>query len=141
ARLLFQCQLKVLSDSADLSCQIAEDLLASTQCLPEYTDSQKTPFVDLGIDRAGRDEVKDRYGFASLTIAIDTTYALLHAHRIPRQVVIDDAIAELVIEPLAAHFRRQQHVYRPRIILRAAESVAQLSPLFFRNIAVYQADA
>src|SRR5947209_5500736 len=59
-----------------------------------------------------RDEVHDGH-ITLLTIPMAATNTLLDALRIPGQVVIDDCLAELEIEPLRACFGADEHL-RPR---------------------------
>ena len=134
-------QPQVLGDVADLAGELAEDLLAATQCLAEDADAQQAALVDLGIHGAGGDEVVDGDGFAFLAVAVDAADALLHAHGVPGQVVVDQAIAELVVEALAADLGGEQQVDGRRVLLGQAEAVAQVAPLLVRDVAVDQAQA
>jgi len=59
-------------------------------------------------DRVARGEVDD-VRLTSLADAVDAADALLHDHRVPGQLVIHEAIAELQIQPLRAGTRRHEH--------------------------------
>ncbi len=133
--------MKVLSDSTDLLRQIAEDLFTPPERLTEDSDSKQASFVDFSVNRSRCDEVENCNGFAELTVAINTAYPLLHTHRIPRQVVVNDGIAKLVIEALASHLRGEQQVYCARVFLRQAEPLPQLSSILLGDVTMYEANA
>ena len=42
-----------------------------------------------------------------LPISVNTSDTLLNSHRIPWKVIVDDGIAELEVQTLSAHLRRQ----------------------------------
>ena len=85
------------------SGQFAEDLLAATKRLPEHADAFQAPEVDPRVDGVADDQVLDGDGFALLAATVDTADALLDTHGVPGQVVVDEGVAELVVEALGAH--------------------------------------
>ena len=88
-----------------------------------------------------RDEVDDR-DVALLAVAVAAADALLDALRVPRQVVVDDRLAELEVQALRARFGADQHL-RARAELvhqrepdghfaRRARSRRQMTPFFLQ---------
>src|SRR5215210_7960353 len=82
--------------------------------LPDLADDQ-LEHVDLLVEdaqhmlfkRAARDRVEDE-DLARLPDAVDAADALLNRHRVPRQVEVDERVAELQVAPLAARFGGEQ---------------------------------
>ena len=91
-----------------------EDRLQLADGVLEDPDPIHDPLDDVGLDRAGRVEVEDRQLLLGLADPVDAADALLDLHRVPRQVVVDDGRAELEVETLAGHPRREQDVVRAR---------------------------
>ena len=139
-RALLGRQGEALGDVVQFLRDRAEDLFAAADRVLEHADPPEAALVDVGIDGARRDEVDDRHGLALLAVAVDAADALLDPHRVPRQVVVDEEVAELEVEALAADFGRQQHVDRVGIFLGQREAAAQIGPLLVRHIAVDQPD-
>ena len=83
-----------------------ENLAKEIELLAQNLERQVVRLV------VARDEVDDRH-ITLLAIPVAATDTLLDALRIPRQVVIDDRLAELEIESLRARFRADEHL-RPR---------------------------
>src|SRR5262249_16633877 len=54
-------------------------------------------------------EKVDHRDVAPLAISMAAPDALLDTLRVPRQVVVDDGVAELEVEPLGARFGRDEH--------------------------------
>src|SRR5258708_655338 len=119
----------------------SEDLLASAHGVLKDTNPQETPLVDLSVHGAGRNEIDDCHCLALLAIAVDPSNALLDPHRIPREVVVDEQIAELEVQALAAHLGGEHHVDRIGILFRQREPSTDASPLLVGNVAVNQGDA
>ena len=134
-------QLQVFGDGVDFPGELAEDFLAAAQSLAEDADADQAALVDLSIDGARGDEVVDRGGFAFLPVAVDPADALFHAHGVPGQVVIHQAIAELKIQAFATDFGREQHIQGLRVGLVQAETVAQFATLVVGDVAVDEAQA
>src|SRR5688572_22783134 len=57
----------------------------------------------------GRNEIKDQ-AILLLAVSVDSTHALLKAHRIPRHVVINHEPAELQVDTFACCLSRNQHL-------------------------------
>ena len=49
------------------------------------------------VNRTWRHQVEDGHAFTSLAVSVNASNALLDSHRIPRQVIIDHAVAKLVV--------------------------------------------
>ena len=83
-----------------------EDLAEEIELLAQDLEREAVRFVVL------RDEV-DHRDVALLAVPVAAADALLDALRVPRQVVVDDRLAELEVQPLRARFRADEHL-RPR---------------------------
>ena len=134
-------QVKVLRDVPDLLGNLAKYFLTASQGALEHADAEQTAFVDVGIYGSRRDQVDDRDALALLAVAVDATDSLFHTHRIPGQVVVHDAVAELVVKPLTTYFRKQQKIKTVRVVTRPFEATAQLDALLVGRPAVDHGDA
>ncbi|HEY3672015.1 MAG TPA: hypothetical protein VGN51_13845 [Acidimicrobiia bacterium] len=68
--------------------------------------------------------------------AVHAADALLDAHRVPREVVVDDAVGGLQVEPLGPGFRGQQDGSRPsEVVERAEPSLRIHATVVGRNLA------
>ena len=83
-----------------------EDLAEQIELLAQDLERQPMRFVVL------RDEVDDG-DVALLAVAVAAADALLDALRVPRQVVVDDRLAELEVQPLRAGLGADEDL-RPR---------------------------
>src|SRR5207245_4217654 len=87
--------------------EVTEDRLHLAHHQLEEVDALVEDRQDALLDRAGEAEVEDLDGLG-LPDAVQPADALLDPHRVPRQVEVDQAVAELEVEPLAADVGRQQ---------------------------------
>ena len=62
----------------------------------------------LVLDRACRHQIEHKH-LTRLADPVDTTDTLLDRHRIPRDIEVDQRIAELQVAPLASGLAAQQH--------------------------------
>src|SRR5262252_1904306 len=91
---------------------------------------------------AARDEIEHE-DLALLADTVDTAYALLDRHGIPRYVEIDQRVAELDVAPLATGFGTQQHGHSLAercdgcVFVRAAEAAFETREL--QTVALEQA--
>src|SRR5215210_3949710 len=93
-------ELALIIHLAEYLPDLADDQLEHVDLLVE--DAQHVLFK-----RAARDRVEDE-DFARLADAVDAADALLNRHRVPRQVEVDERVAELQVAPLAARLGREQ---------------------------------
>ena len=68
--------------------------------IPDLLKLLKQPLQHATLDGVGRHEVEDEAVFA-LAVAVDAPHALLQAHGIPGDVVVDHEPAELQVDALA----------------------------------------
>src|SRR3712207_9226669 len=85
---------------------------------------------DASLDRGGHDQVENLDVRRLLAVTVDTADPLLDTHRVPRQVVVEHRRAELEVEALRAHLRRQQDCW-PGCLLKTLYEVG--SVLHFRR--------
>ena len=90
---------------------------------------------DMPLDRVRGDEIEDQ-AVLLLTVAVDAPHALLEAIRIPRDVVVEEDVADLQVDPLARGLSCHQHLDRalaelllgvepgPRRVARAGDQAA-----------------
>ena len=76
-----------------------------------------------------------------MAAAVDATNALLDAHWVPRKVVIDDAVAELVIETFTADLRKQKDVDCLGVFTLELEAAPHVDPLLVRDVPMHEAHA
>ena len=86
--------------------------------------------------RAWRDEIVDRHGFAGLAVTVDTADPLLDPHRVPGNVVVHQAIAELEVQSFRADLGGQQHVDRIGIPGLERKSATKRAPIVIGDIAM-----
>ena len=67
----------------------------------------KAAEVDALFHSSGRDEVVDVYLVTLLSKPVYATDSLFDFHRVPWDVVVHQAIAELIIQAFATHFGRK----------------------------------
>ena len=96
--------LKQYGNGLDVIGDLAKDVLAGSESLLKDADSRQTSLVNVGVNRAWRDQVVDADELALLAVSVDSPNSLFNPHGIPRQVIVDHAVAELIIEALAADF-------------------------------------
>ena len=133
-------QIEAFRNCAQLLADLAEDFFTRAQRLLKYADAQQAAFVDVGIHRAGGDEVVDDHHFAFLSVTVYTPDALFDPHRVPRQIVIDHAIAELEIQSFAADFGGEQNIQCVGLFLALGKALADVAAVFVRYAAVDHTD-
>ena len=141
ARSFFRRQVEALGDVVELAGDLAEDLLVAAHGMLEDADAPQAPEVDVGVDGARRDEVDDGDRLALLAVAVDAADALLDAHGIPGQIVVDEEIAELEVETLAADLGGEQDIERVGILFRQRKAAPQFGAFVVGHVAVHQAEA
>ena len=70
--------------------------------LLEHADAQQASLVDVGIDGPRRDEVYYGNGFTLLAVTVDAADPLLDPHGVPWEVIVDEKVAKLEVQPFAA---------------------------------------
>src|SRR3546814_12943806 len=75
---------------------------------PDDAQPLVQPVIDLLFDGVLRDQIDDVDRLRLLSDAIDTTNPLLHLHRIPGQVPLEENTTKLDVEPLPPDFVGQQ---------------------------------
>jgi len=105
------------------AAEIAEDDVELTDDELEELDLLIEESKHVRFDRIARGEVDD-VRLTSLTDAVDAPDALLDDHRIPRQLVVHQAMAELQVESLGAGARRDED--RRRIFFEGGELLCAL---------------
>ena len=92
----------------------------------------------ISINCAGRDHIENGNGLAVLSSSVNSADPLFNPHRIPWQIIVNDAIAELVIQLLAAYFGKEQNIKCFRVTPIELETAADVYSIFVRYVAVYQ---
>ena len=105
-------QFKVIYQLADLAGYLAKDILTITNGTVENTDSEKTPIINICIDRSWRYNVINGNAFTGLPVTINSTNPLFNLHRIPGKIIVDHTVAELIIQAFAAHLGKQHYIQR-----------------------------
>ena len=70
---------------------------------------------------------------AFLTEAVNATNPLLNPHWVPRNVVVHECVAELIVQTLAANLGRQQNVESVRVVTTMAKALTQVLSFNVRN--------
>src|SRR5262249_25767812 len=95
-------QFRLVDEPGEVLHQLTQHLLEITDSVAEYPQPFETAVKNPLLNGARRDEVKNGHFGAALSETVDTADPLLYAHRVPGNVVINQPVAELVIETLAA---------------------------------------
>src|SRR5690606_1194839 len=90
---------------------LAQDYVQLAHDQPEELDLLVENVQDVLLDGAGRREVDD-VRLAGLADAVDTANALLDHHRVPRQLVVHESVAELQVETLGTGACGDEHAAR-----------------------------
>ena len=99
------------------------------------------PLQDMALDRVGRDEVEDQAVLA-LAVAVDASHPLLQAVRVPRDVVVEEDVADLKVDALAGGLGRDQNLDRALAeLLLGVQARARLVARARLHAAVDAADA
>ena len=93
--------------------------------------------IDLCIDRIFRHKVADDNGVALLPAAVDTADPLFDCHWVPRKIVIDHEIAELIVQTFAADLGEQKDIQRIYIVCRKFKTLAECQTFLIFHAAVY----
>src|SRR5207245_9133055 len=88
--------------------ELAEDQVQLADDQLEQLDLPVEQLEDVRLDRPGGGEVHDVH-FARLPDAVQAPDALLHHHRVPRQVVVHEHVTELQVPSFAARAGGDQH--------------------------------
>ena len=94
----------------DSTRQRRENWLSLPDVLTEEADPLAEGVVNVGLHGVFVEEVDDFDGLVLLPHAVDSPDALLHTHRVPGHVVIDERAAELEIQTFSRGLSAHQHV-------------------------------
>ena len=92
------------------SHHLSQDRLQVSHCLFEDVDALEEPGVDPVLDSICGHETVDRDAGILWAISIKSTDPLLDLHRVPWKIVVHQNVAELEIETLRTHLRRQEYL-------------------------------
>ena len=84
----------------------------------KHTNALQATVINLCIDRVFCYKITDDNGIALLPATIDTTDSLFDCHRVPRKIIIDHKIAELIVQTFTADLCEQKDVQRIGIVHR-----------------------
>ena len=131
----------VLSDVLYFFGNLPEDLFASTESLLKHADAFEATLINVRVNSARRNQVDDENALTLLAVAVNATNPLLNTHRIPRQVVIHNAIAELVVQTLTTNLREQQDIESIAVLARLLKQTPQFNALLIWRPSVDHGDA
>ncbi len=126
-------QREVLRNVSDFPGDLSEYLLTGTKGIVEHTNPHQTPLIDIRVHCSRRDQVEDGDGLAFLPFPIDTSDSLFNPHRIPRKIIIHNAIAELVVQAFAANLRKQKNIKTFILVPLHLETIPKLDTIFIRG--------
>ncbi len=63
----------------------------------------------MALDGVGRDEVEDQ-AILALAVAVDASHPLLQAVRVPRDVVVEEDVADLKVDAFASSLGRNKYL-------------------------------
>ena len=139
-RPLFRRQTEILRNVPRFPGKIAENLLTVSNGFLKHANPKRTALINVIVHRIRGHKIKDGDAFAFLPVAVNASNPLFNAHGIPRQIVIDHAVAELIVQSLTANLRKKQNVQRVSMFSRKREAFAQGAALLIRDAAVNQSD-
>ena len=91
----------------DLLCHIAQNACALTNGVFKNTNTLQATVIDFRINGSFGYNITDDNGITLLTTSINTTNTLLNRHRVPREVIVNHKIAELIIQTFATNLGKQ----------------------------------
>ena len=71
-----------------------------------------------------------------MSATINTTNSLLDSHRVPRQVIVNHRIAELIVKTFGSYFSEQEHIQSIGISFIKFKSLTKLAASFILDATV-----
>ena len=103
----------------------------------KHTNALQATVINLCIDCVFCYKITDDNGIALLSATIDTTDSLFDCHRVPRKIIIDHKIAELIVQTFTADLCEQKDVQRIGIVHRKFKTLAECQTFFVFHTAVH----
>ena len=94
----------------DLRTDLAKNSFTFTDALFKNTDTKQTALINIRINGIIRDYIVDIYDLALLSATVNSTDSLLNAHRVPRKIIVDHHIAELIVKTFRANLGKEQNI-------------------------------
>ena len=94
----------------DLRTDLTKDSFTFTDTLFKNTDTQQTALINIRINGVIRDYVVDIYNLTLLSATVNSTNSLLNTHRVPRKIIVDHHIAELIVKTFRANLGKEQNI-------------------------------
>ena len=112
--------------------------LSCNKEMPDKKLTEASTFmgIDVGINCPRCDQIEDSNALALLTHSINAAYSLFDAHRIPREIIIHNAIAELVVQAFTANFGKQQNVQSIILFSWKSKTIPKFDAVFIRRPAM-----
>ena len=110
----------------DLSTDLAKDCFAFTDTLFKNTNTEQATLINIRINGVIRDYVVNVYNLTLLSATVNSTDSLLNAHRVPRKVIVDHHVAELIVKTFRAYLCKEQDINRIFIFFRQFKLLAKL---------------
>ena len=93
--------------------------------------------VDIGINGSFCNDVINIDSLTFLATAVNTTDSLLNPHRVPRQIIVNHHITELVVKAFGTNLRKQQNIDCIRVGFLQLKTLLQRIPLFILDAAIH----
>ena len=104
-------EIEIFSNIFDFFADLAEYLFTAAKCVVENSYTRQTPFINIRINCARRNQVKYGDALTLLPPPVDTSDPLFNFHWIPGKIIIDYAIAELIIQTFTTYLGKQHDIY------------------------------
>ena len=137
-------QFKVIRQLLYFAGHFSQNVLTVANRAMKHADAQQAAVIDIRVYRTRRNHIVNSDALAGLTISVDAPNALLNAHGVPWQIIVNHAIAKLIIQAFTAYFGEQKYVegigHRGRCF-RRVKSSAERPALLIRNIPMDHANS
>ena len=95
---LFLSQRRIHDKVLNTRCDSSEYFLAIADAAFENSNSHQAAIIDIGVNRSFSNDVIDTDCLAPLTASINSADSLFDPHRVPRKIIINHHVAELVVQ-------------------------------------------
>ncbi len=129
-------QREVVRNIANFSIDFPQYLFTAPQGTVEHSYANQAAFIDVRIHSPWRNHIENSDLFTFLSPTINSSYSLLNTHRIPGQVIVHNAITELVVQAFTTDLGKQKNVETVILISLHFKTVPELDTGLIRCAAM-----
>ena len=127
------CQMRVKHNLEDLVADITENLRTIADTCLKYTDLGQAAIIDHRINRPLGDHVIYFNSVALLAAAVNTSDPLFNSHWVPRKIIVDHRVTELIVKAFTADFAEKHHIDGIAVRAIQQKTLSKLITLFIRH--------